>query len=178
MIIDPTNQFRTPLQESPPAFIDKVNTPWEPVPDLQAINKTGFEIIRGVLNQMRSRYSPERPAPSQGIVIQGEAGTGKTHLLMRIAHTLSKNNYILFVPKPNNAATLTLQVWAHVVSSLTRIVPERSPDYSQLDDMLAHVFSRVLIPLFEADDSSEQKRAWAQRLKADPFNIFRMLGTR
>jgi hypothetical protein len=66
------------------------------------------------------------------------------------------------------------------VSSLTRSLPTSGTTKSQLDDLLAHVFTKVLIPRFEqdiqADLDAKLKQRWVNRLRSDPFNLFNMLG--
>ena len=57
----------------------------------------------------------------------GEAGTGKTHLLMRVARNLSESNHILFVRKPNNEDAVAQHIWANVFSSLARSLPTCDP---------------------------------------------------
>jgi hypothetical protein len=39
MTPDTTNQFRTILENDPPRFFDRVNTPWDLVPDLGLVQK-------------------------------------------------------------------------------------------------------------------------------------------
>jgi hypothetical protein len=173
MIRDPGNQNRGKLRASPHSFISKVDTPWQDHPDLEEVNRVPFERICFVLDQLKN-HSPDNPAASQGVVLLGEAGTGKTHLLMRIAKRLSKSNYVLFVTRPNNEEAVYLHTWSNIVQSLAEVVPARSAERSQLDDLLAHVFSAVLIPEFE--NGGDQERRWAQRLRKDPLHLFQMLG--
>lgn len=177
---DQGNRFRPLLEDDPPAFLDRVNTPWDHVPDLEEYNQHAYRRIVRALKELARSKSSEGESNSQGILILGEAGTGKTHLLMRVARNLSKSNHILFVRKPNNEDAVAQHVWANVVSSLTRSLPESGTKRSQLDDLLAHVFSAVLIPEFEQDiqngKNPEQRQRWVERLRADPFNMFNMLG--
>jgi hypothetical protein len=135
-----------------------------------------YEQTRFILEQLRQTGSPENPAPAQGILLLGEAGTGKTHLLMRVAQNLARENYILFVPRPNFEQSVTVHIWSSIMESLTRVVPGRSNSRTQLDDLLAHVFARVLIPAFR-QNQTDQTRRWADQLERDPFNLFSMLGT-
>lgn len=65
---------------------------------------------------------------------------------MRVARNLSETNHILFIRKPNNEDAVAQHIWANVVSSLTRTLPTKNSERSQLDDLLANVFSKVLIP--------------------------------
>lgn len=177
---DHANQFRPLLEDDPPAFLDRVNTPWDQVPDLEEYNQHAYKRVVRALKELTRSKSLEGRSNTQGILILGEAGTGKTHLLMRVARNLSKSNHILFVRKPNNEDAVAQHVWANVVSSLTRSLPDSGTKRSQLDDLLAHVFSAVLIPEFEQDiqsgTNSEQRRRWVDKLRADPFNLFNMLG--
>ena len=167
-------------EENPPKFLDRVNTPWDQVPDLEEYNQHAYKRVVRALKELTRSKSSEGPSNTQGILILGEAGTGKTHLLMRVARNLSKSNHILFVRKPNNEDAVAQHVWANVVSSLTRSLPESGTKRSQLDDLLAHVFSAVLIPEFEQDIQSgknaEQRQRWVDKLRDDPFNMFNMLG--
>lgn len=180
MIPDTTNQYRSILENEPPSFFDRVNTPWDHVPDLEDYNRQAYlRIVRALKDLTRS--SPDQTGSNtQGVLILGEAGTGKTHLLMRVARNLADTNHILFIRKPNNEEAVAQHIWANVVSSLARTIPTKTSVRSQLDDLLAHVFSSVLIPEFEQDiredKDADQKRRWVARLQDDPYNLFNMLG--
>lgn len=177
---DPENKYRPLLEKDPPAFLDRVNTPWDHVPDFQEYNQHAYKRIVRALQQVSQKGTSATDSNSRGILVLGEAGTGKTHLLMRVARNLSKSNHILFVRKPNNEDAVAQHIWANVVSSLTRFLPTSGTQRSQLDDLLANVFSHVLIPEFERDISegtdAEQRQRWVSRLRSDPYNLFNMLG--
>ena len=183
---DEKNAYRRLLEQNPPEFVDRVDTPWDHVPDLQDYNATAYRRIVRDLERIRRDNDKARSngnasgAPSRGILILGEAGTGKTHLLMRVARNLSESNHILFVRKPNNEDAVGQHIWANIVNSLTRILPNSGRGQSQLDDLLAHVFSDVLIPELEQDIQNgvnvEQRKRWVNLLRANPFNLFLMLG--
>jgi hypothetical protein len=180
MNYDEAEQYRDKLENDPPSFLDRVNTPWDRVPDFEEYNKNAYNRILRVLRAL-SQVGSERTEPnSQGILILGEAGTGKTHLLMRVARNLASTNHILFIRKPNNEEAVAQHIWANVVSSLARTLPASVNARSQLDDLLAHVFSRVLIPEFQQDiredKDAEQKQRWVSRLQEDPYHLFSMLG--
>jgi hypothetical protein len=180
MTPDTTNEFRTILENKPPAFFDRVNTPWEQVPDLEDYNRHAYKRIVRALKDLARSKSEQSGSNTQGVLILGEAGTGKTHLLMRVARNLAETNHILFIRKPNNEDAVAQHIWANVVSSLARTLPTKTSVRSQLDDLLAHVFSSVLIPEFEQDiredKDADQKRRWVARLQEDPYNLFNMLG--
>jgi len=177
---DATNKYRPILESDPPSFLDRVNTPWDHVPDLEDYNKLAYNRIVRALKELSRSLDDQSDSNSQGILILGEAGTGKTHLLMRVARNLAETNHILFIRKPNNEEAVSQHIWANVVSSLARTLQTKTNERSQLDDLLAHVFSKVLIPEFEndihEDKDAEQKTRWVNRLREDPYNLFNMLG--
>ena len=114
---DRANEFRPLLDDDPPAFLDRVNTPWDQVPDLEEYNQHAYKRIVRALKELARSKSSEGQSNTQGILVLGEAGTGKTHLLMRVARNLSGTNHILFVPKPNNEDAVAQHVWFNVVST-------------------------------------------------------------
>ena len=185
MLDDRENKYRPLLEDDLPAFLDKVNTPWDRVPDLMEYNQHAYNrVVRTLKLLERERLAVQTDkatrANTQGLLILGEAGTGKTHLLMRVARNLAQTNHILFVNRPPNQHTVAQHVWLNVVNSLARSLPASGSSRSQLDDLLAHVFRDILVPEFERDigenKDADKKRRWVQRLQADPYNLFTMLG--
>lgn len=183
---DFTNKYRPLLEKDPPEFVDRVNSPWHQVPDCSTYNSLAYRRIISDLNLLKkeNKLSQESNIPtmasSRGVLVLGEAGTGKTHLLMRVAKNLSETNHILFVRKPNNEEAVARHIWANIVNSLSRTLPASSHSRSQLDDLLAHVFTAVLVPVFEQDIAEgvnvEVRQRWVKLLKASPYNLFSMLG--
>ena len=180
MEVDERNVYRKRLDDDPPAFLDRVNTPWDVVPDLEEYNEHAFSRIHRTLRELARRDSGQPEGNSRGILILGEAGTGKTHLLMRVARNLSQTNHILFVRKPNNEEAVAQHIWKNIVDSLSRKLSTEAGARSQLDDMLAHIFSKVLLPGFREDIAQgidvETRQRWIDRLEADPYQLFEMLG--
>ncbi len=183
---DTAGNYRELLEQDPPQFTDRVDTPWDDVPDYEDFNGKAYRNIVRELTRMRvagneTAETPVPPAPgSHGVLVLGEAGTGKTHLLMRVAKNLAQSNHILFVRKPNNEEAVAQHIWTNIIRSLSRSVPHDTHRRSQLDILLAHVFSAVLIPEFERNGrtgpEAEQRRKWAKLLRDDPYNLFHMLG--
>ncbi len=177
---DINNEFRAILKKETPAFDDRVDTLWEQVPDFENYNMLPYLRIESALKDLRRTTYDKRGSKTQGVLILGEAGTGKTHLLNRVARNLGKTNQILYIRKPNNEDAVAQHIWANVVNSLAITNPYKTSKRSQLDDLLAYVFTAVLIPQFEQDihenKDADQKRRWIDRLKTDPYNLFNMLG--
>jgi hypothetical protein len=183
---DQAERYRPILEAHPPKFLDRVNTPWDHVPDLTEYNQDAYKRIVRTLKRLATKRTgdglsgQEVESNSQGILVLGEAGTGKTHLLMRVARDLSGTNHILFVRRPNNEDAVAQHIWANMVYSLSRSLPTSGSQKTQLDDLLAHVFTDVLIPEFERDieegNDADQRRRWVKDLQTDPYNLFQMLG--
>jgi hypothetical protein len=89
MHTDTTDTFRQILLNDPPAFLDRVNTPWEHVPDLEEYNQKAFNRIVSTLNGLTRTKYKAGDSNTQGILVLGEAGTGKTHLLPRPARPMT-----------------------------------------------------------------------------------------
>lgn len=176
---DEANAFRALLEDEPPRLTTYVNTPWEAVPDLPAYNAGAYRLIERRLKAMSRRATAGESVPTQGVLVLGEAGTGKTHLLMRVARALSATNPVMFIHKPNNEEAVAQHVWSHLIESLTRHVPGLGAGQSQLDHLLSHVFTAVLVPLLELDVTeglnAKQKQRWLGQLKESPRNLFEML---
>ncbi|HVC97632.1 MAG TPA: hypothetical protein VND64_28430, partial [Pirellulales bacterium] len=81
---DTGGAYRRLLEDAPPRFWDRVDTPWDQVPDFEDYNRKAYSRIVRALKEL-TRPPPSGGSPnSQGILVLGEAGTGKTHLLMRV----------------------------------------------------------------------------------------------
>jgi hypothetical protein len=54
---DQANLFRPLLEDDPPAFLDRVNTPWDQVPDLEEYNQHAYRRIVRALKEL-TRTNP------------------------------------------------------------------------------------------------------------------------
>lgn len=178
MQVDEKGEYRELLEEDPPLFVDRVNTPWETLPHLPEYNAKAYRLIRRRLKGMRKQLEQKMPAQSHGLLILGEAGTGKTHLLMSVALDFARENHIMFIRKPNNEDAVALHIWNNMVESLTKPVP--GGEQTQLDALLSHVFSDIIVRLLKEDIAQnkdvEKKQPWVERLEEAPANIFTLLG--
>ncbi|GEM_PF-3044180 len=71
---------------------NRVDTPFQDHIDLQAVYHSEYEILKSIINDIKCDPNQQ----SKGAVVIGEAGAGKTHLMMRLAKERLKTNRLLF----------------------------------------------------------------------------------
>ena len=156
-----------------PLSVDRVDSPWETVPDETRYNRRAFQFIEYELSELKRQKSLGQRPCSRGILIQGEAGSGKTHLLMRIASSSSIDSPLLFIRRPTNEDAVAQHIWENIVESLRQPASKRSDasnkevkSTSRLDEMLDTIFSAILVESnkSEGDRSSEQKSHFLEGL--------------
>ena len=178
MVEDRENKYRLISKEDPPQFLGHVNTPFDSVPDLVEFNQKAYNRILSALEEVSKAKGAA--GSTQGVLVLGEPGSGKTHLLMRVAQTLSRKNHVLFVSKPTNRHAVAQHIWSSILSSLSHTLPSGN-GRSQLDDLLAHVFRKILVPILEKDikagRDAKVKKVQVERLSKNAYNLFDMLGT-
>lgn len=132
-----------PLQQSlkdkpNPFSSSKVDHPFQDHPDLKQIFQSEFELLKSALNDIRF----DRNHQSQGAVIIGEPGSGKTHLIMRLAKELLQVNRLLFIGQPNNPDSVLYHIYTRILKSFVETVPGNG--YTQLENLLARSFVNII----------------------------------
>jgi Cdc6-like AAA superfamily ATPase len=159
--------------------LDRVESPWTAVPDVPRYNRRAFRFIQHDLAILKKACENGQRPDSRGILVLGEAGTGKTHLLMRVANSLSQENPLLFIGRPTNEEAVGPHIWEKILESLSQKFGGDS-SYSQLDVLLSRVFARIVIEALEAElaenGESEQKQRWIESLRSDPLQLRGLLG--
>jgi len=83
---------------------------------------------------------------SKGAIVTGYPGTGKTHLMMRLAKDHLEHNRLLFIRQPNNLNSVLYHIYSRVLESFVEKVPNSS--YSQMEHLLATSFSKIIHETF------------------------------
>ena len=165
-----TDQYRALFTQHAPLSIDRVDSPWMVVPDEAAFNQKAFMLIEYDLQELsREAQNKQRPS-SRGVLVLGEAGAGKTHLLMRLAKNLARQAPLLFISRPTNEEAIAQHIWECVVESLKKPAPpSEGRSGSQLDCLLKDAFTAILSEALSRDivsnRDSDQKRRWLKSLK-------------
>lgn len=149
----------------------RVDTPFQNHADLKEISQEQFEILKSILAEIK--HDPN--SQTKGAVIIGEAGCGKTHLMMRLAKELIKNYRLLFIRQPNHPNAVLYHIYSRILESLVEAIP--NSHYSQLEYLLAQSFSKIIIEILNKKDKLTQNGEMIlETLSIDPLNIYKVLG--
>ncbi|MGD0625432.1 MAG: ATP-binding protein [Thermodesulfobacteriota bacterium] len=122
------------LSDIPNPFLqDRVDSPWdETFRDVPDINRTAFQSIQ---NSIKAVHQGNQ---SRGLILHGEPGSGKTHLLQRLRFLTRKEPRTWFIsippfPGPN-------RFWRHLLERFFYDICQRS----KLPDLPGHQISEEL----------------------------------
>ena len=132
-----TQQPATPMNQPNPFYSSRVDNPFQKHPDLASINQEQFQLLTSIVEDIK--YDPNHQ--SKGAVVIGSPGSGKTHLMMRLANELLENNRLLFIRQPNNADTIIYHTYSRILESLIEKVTQ---SYTQIEYLLARSFTQII----------------------------------
>ncbi len=163
---------QTMLPNKPNPFgTSRVDTPFQEHVDLKAIFSDEFKILKSILVEIK--HDPNHQ--SKGAVVIGEAGSGKTHLMMRLAKELLKSHRLLFIRQPNNPNAVLYHIYSRILESFVEMIP--SSHYSQLEYLLAQSFSKIIIDfLHKKARLTQNQEQILDTLSQEPLNIYNLLG--
>lgn len=125
--------LETRLKDRPNPFSSsRVDTPFQRHPDLKGIYGQEFRMLKAALLDIKGDPNHQ----SNGVVVTGKPGSGKTHLMMRLAEETLKTNRLLFIRQPNNAESILFHIYSRILESLVESVP--GSEYNQLQYLLAN----------------------------------------
>ncbi|NES17579.1 MAG: exonuclease [Symploca sp. SIO3E6] len=159
------------LQEYPNPFASsRVDNPFQLHPDLKTISQQPYQALKSILQEIKDDGNHQ----SKGLVITGEAGTGKSHLMMRLAQERLARNRLFFINHPNDPDGILFHIYSRVLESLIQRVG--STNYTQLDHLLAYFLSKIInrqhIPL-----PTQKEEKILKVLEANPLDIYEALGS-
>lgn len=127
------------LAEAPNPFGSaRVDTPFQNFADDRKVHQAAFARLSAVLRSIASDANKQ----SQGAVLVGEPGSGKTHLVMRLAKEVLRNNRLLFVRQPTQAGTVLFHIYSRTLESLVEPVGDGS--HSQLDLLMIRALRWIM----------------------------------
>ncbi|BBD63242.1 exonuclease RNase T and DNA polymerase III (plasmid) [Nostoc sp. HK-01] len=125
------------LKQQPNPFSgSRVDTPFQTHPDYFGTYRQEYLILESILTDIKLDSNRQ----SKGAVVIGEPGTGKTHLMMRLAQERLSNNRLLFIRQPNHPKAVLYHIYSRILESLIQSVGSAT----QLDYLIINSFSKIL----------------------------------
>lgn len=152
-----------------PFSSSRVDNPFQDHADNKNVYQSEFEKIKLLINDIRQ----DKNHQTKGIVVIGEPGSGKTHLMMRLAKEILQVNRLLFVRHPNNAHTILYHIYTRVLESFVYQVP--GSNYTQLEFLLAHSFTK-LISQTGIIQLTQRDQDIINSVHENPLNLYERLG--
>jgi len=158
------------LQNLPDPFSSsRVDTPFQNHLDLADIYQQEFELLTTIIHDIKLDNNHQ----SKGAVVIGEAGSGKTHLMMRLAKELLKSNRLLFIRQPNHPEAVLYHTYSRILESLVEVIP--GTPYSQIEYLLAKSFSKIVINILTKKTSlTKKEEGTLDILSKDSLNIYQV----
>lgn len=154
------------LSSKPNPFSNsRVDNPFQQHVDFSNVNKEQYSRLKSIVFDIQNDNNKQ----SQGFIVLGEAGTGKTHLMMRMAHDLLKTNRLLFIRQPNNPDGVIYHIYSRVLESLAEMVP--GTQFSQLEMFLATSFSKIVLLEMKNKGDTNKHESIDKMLKQDAMNL-------
>ncbi len=153
--------------KSNPFSSTRVDNPFQTIPDKESIYANEYQQLKNTLNDIKNDINLQ----SKGIIILAEPGNGKTHLIMRLANEVIKNNRVFFIRQPNNPNSIKYHIYQRILESLFEKVLDTK--YTQLEYLLAKTLSKILIQKIEEKGI---KAKLMDLLNQNPLNIFEKFG--
>ncbi|MFK5969930.1 MAG: 3'-5' exonuclease [Candidatus Marithrix sp.] len=155
-----------------PFGTSRVDTPFQQHIDLKLIYQNEFNILTSIITEIKHDHNHQ----SKGAIVIGEAGNGKTHLMMRLANETLKNNRLLFIRQPNNPKSVLHHIYSRILESFVEIIPDSQ--YSQLEYFLGYSFAQIITTdLKKRTKLTKKAEAILQSLLDNPLNIYNQFGS-
>ncbi|MEA1969271.1 MAG: exonuclease [Thermodesulfobacteriota bacterium] len=154
-----------------PFASNRVDNPFQTHLDVSSIYSKEFNLLETSMNEIKLDSNHQ----SSGLVVLGEPGTGKTHLMMRLARKNLKSNRLFFIRQPNNPDFILYHIYSRMLESFVENVP--GTNYSQLEYLLAKSFAKITIKTLEQKKSVTKKdKSFIESLSKDSLNLYSMMG--
>ncbi len=159
------------LRNKPNPFSSsRVDNPFQNHPDLTSIYQSQFTTLKAIIDDIKNDINHQ----TKGAVVIGEPGTGKTHLIMRLAKELLGHNRLLFIRQPNNSDTVIYHTYSRILESLVEKVPQS--DYTQIEHLLANSFVK-LIRTNQTISLTQNKQDILETTQTNSLKLYESLGS-
>jgi DNA polymerase III epsilon subunit-like protein len=145
----------------------RVDNPFQTHPDNGNVYHAQYTHLKSIIDDIKH----DRNHQSKGAVVIGKPGTGKTHLIMRLAKQRLKLNRLLFIPCPNDANTIKYHTYSCILESLNKIIP--GTNFNQLEYFLANTFVGIIKAIA---NPSTRIQTILNNINESPLNLYQILG--
>ena len=135
--------YRRLLLELNPFKEDKLDHPWQPVVHVPAINGIALSGLMDIYLEVESRCE------SQCVLITGEKGSGRTHLIACLVEQLGEKGLVIYVDTLKEQQKPFLSILHHLISSLDD--HRGAGGTSSLHRFACHVVATAMARLFEQE---------------------------
>ena len=151
-----------------PFSSSKVDNPFQYHFDFTKIYQREFNYLLSILDEIKQ----DKNHQTKSVVILGEAGSGKTHLMMRFVKYSSKTNRFLFIRHPNDSESIIFHIYSRILESFVQKIDNSK--YSQLEYLLAKSFSKIIIENMPQKPTQIQMKI-LDLLKQNHLNIYEII---
>ena len=165
-----------------PFSSSRVDNPFQDHLDFQEVYSSEFAALKSVLIDVKADTNQQ----SKGVIVIGEAGSGKTHLMMRLAKEFLNTNRLLFIRQPNHAQSVLHHTYSRMLESFAEKVCDSNHllnhekqtllENTQLELLLANSLIKILSSI-EKFTSSQKGREILADLQNDSLSLYKRLGT-
>ncbi len=128
------------LKDQPNPFSgSRVDTPFQNHPDYPDTYHQQFVTLESILKDIKLDSNHQ----SRGAVVIGEPGSGKTHLMMRLAQARLSSNRLFFIRQPNNPSSVLYHIYSRILESLV----ERVGSSTQLEYLIINSARKIVANL-------------------------------
>jgi len=156
-----------------PFSSNRVDNPFQNHLDFPHIYQNQFEHLKSLVEDIKN--DTKLGKQSKAAVVIGEAGNGKTHLMMRLAQATLKTNRLLYVRQPNNAESVMHHIYARILESFAQKIDIAETEKTQLDLLLARVFTRIL-KIIQQNEKTQKLTGIIEALENNNLIIYEGLG--
>jgi DNA polymerase III epsilon subunit-like protein len=160
---------KNPQDKPNPFGSIKVATPFQDHVDYKELYQSEFEYLKTIINDIKQDENHQ----SQGVVVIGEPGSGKTHLMMRLAKELLKVNRLLFIRQPTNPDSVLYHTYSRILESFVEEVP--GTHLTQIEHLLAKSFVK-LISTTTIMTLTNKDREILAATRNNPLSLYESLG--
>lgn len=157
------------LRSNNPFIAGVAGDPWKDVfPDVESINKEASDGLCDILVQQA-----QRPVLGVGVLVLGETGSGKTHLVRRILKFAQRSKYPIsfaYIQPIEDPKQTFRYLLREIAVNLCRPNEEGSV-FTQLDSIIADIMVEFLRKDFRPKRPKEFQKL-LQRLEKNPLEIY------